>query len=299
MIMKRLLLGALAVAVLMAGGVSCFATPTEDEMREMIQPYSYRCVSLDGNDIIGEQVRYDSNNVDSAYSVYIVYDMAGKVIVSLGEKTWAELGWDGYVRPTTFRDVAVMYGEGSHWARADIWTLAAYGVASGYPGGYFYPDRTITRGEYLKLIATIARGKYAPPQDLTLGFHDVNADDWYAGYVAWAAGNKMIHGYADGNFYPNREITREEMAVIADNAITALGLTFPRAQTVDTVAFVDGSEISQWATAAVAHMSRLQLINGDESNRFSPKQQATRAEAITVIGHMYYEMYEPDDRWIP
>lgn len=296
--MKRIVAAALTFAVLTIGATPCFARPTDDEIREFIKPYYYKCDSLDGNYIIAEETRYSSNNVDSAYAVYIVYDMNGKVVVPLGEKTLDELGWDGYVRPHTFRDVYVSYGGGEHWARANIWTLAAYGVVSGYPGGYFYPDKTITRAEFLKLIATIAREKYVAPEDLSTSFQDVDNTDWYAGYIAWAASNKIIEGYPDGNFYPNNGISREEIAVIARNAIEALGLIFPRAQTADAVDFADSDEIADWSKAAVNDMSEFKFINGDENKRFLPKKEATRAEAVTIIGKMYYDMYEPEDRWL-
>ncbi|MDP4134154.1 MAG: S-layer homology domain-containing protein [Bacillota bacterium] len=296
--MKRILAATLVFAVLTIGAAPCSARPTDDEIREFIKPYYYKCDSLDGNYIIAEETRYSSNNVDSAYSVYIVYDMGGNVVVPLGEKSWAELGWEGYVRPSTFRDVASGYGEGAHWARGNIWTLAAYGVVSGYPGGYFYPDKTITRAEFLKLIALIVKEKYVIPEDLSTDFQDVNNTDWYAGYIAWAVKNKIIEGYPDGKFYPNKEITREEMAVIAHNAIEALGLTFPRAQMADAIDFADSAEIADWSKTAINDMSEFKFINGDENKRFLPKKEATRAEAVTIITQMYCDIYEPEDRWL-
>ena len=296
--MKRILAAALTFAVLVIGAAPCFARPTDDEIREFVKPYYYKCDSLDGNYIIAEETRYSAPTVDAAYSVYAVYDMAGNLIVPLAEKTWAELGWEGFVRPSYFRDLQRSYEEEEHWASGDISTLTAYGVVNGYPGGYFYPDKAITRAEFLKLIATIVKEKYLIPENLSTGFKDVNNTDWYAGYIAWAVNNKIIEGYPDGNFYPNKEITREEMVVIANNSIEALGLTFPRAQITDAVDFADSTEIANWAQSAVNDISRLKFINGDENKRFSPKKEATRAEAVTIITQMYCDMYEPNDRWL-
>lgn len=45
-------------------------------------------------------------------------------------------------------------------------------------------------------------------------FADVEASAWYAPSVSWAASKGIVSGVGDGKFEPNRNITRQEMAVI-------------------------------------------------------------------------------------
>ncbi len=296
---KRLFLSLLISVFLVSSSFVCvYGKPSYDEICEIVKPYIYTCDSLDGNYIIAEEIRYAFANVDSAYSVYIVFDQNGNVVIPLGEKTWEELGWEGYVRPSTFRDVSAEYGQNPHWASADILTLAAYGVINGYPGGYFYPDQGITRAEFLKLISKIVQDKYVIPDELSTNFQDVDDTDWYAGYIDWAYNHKIITGYPDGMFYPNKEITREEMACIAYRAIDALDLSFPRAEKIDAVNFADSSETAKWAQAAVSDLSEYQFLKGNDDHCFLPQKKASRAEAVTLTARMYYDMFEPDDRWL-
>jgi hypothetical protein len=56
-------------------------------------------------------------------------------------------------------------------------------------------------------------------------FTDCNYADYYGTYVDWAAENGMITGVGNGLFEPDREITREEMAVILYRFAAFLGTT--------------------------------------------------------------------------
>ena len=58
---------------------------------------NFRCVSLDGKHLIFEATRYAFQSVDSAYSVYSVYDMNGEEIVPLGARV-AQMWADGWLR---------------------------------------------------------------------------------------------------------------------------------------------------------------------------------------------------------
>lgn len=87
----------------------------------------------------------------------------------------------------------------------------------------------------------------------------------------------IIGGYEDGTFHPDAEITRAEMAVMIAKAmklpITADSLT----------GFADDTDIPSWAKDAVAAVKKAGVIEGSGENRFNPREQATRAEAITVL----------------
>ena len=45
----------------------------------------------------------------------------------------------------------------------------------------------------------------------------------------------------------------------------------------------DMEEIPGWAKRQVAALKNLEIISGKGSNKFAPKDQATRAEAVTII----------------
>ncbi|MNW08036.1 hypothetical protein D3C71_2047480 [compost metagenome] len=48
--------------------------------------------------------------------------------------------------------------------------------------------------------------------------------------------------------------------------------------------FADSGAISKWAVTDVLAGARLGLVQGKEANAFMPQAEATRAEAVTIIG---------------
>ena len=112
------------------------------------------------------------------------------------------------------------------------------------------------------------------------GFYDVAPDTWYTPYVNWAADNGIVTGVGEGNFAPDRPITREQMAVILHRYLAWLGWEFPDG---DAALYADDSYISPWAREAVYALRAAGLMGGKEGNRFDPAAGATRAQAAQVI----------------
>ena len=88
-------------------------------------------------------------------------------------------------------------------------TLRLMGVLDGYNDGTFRPDRKLTRAQFCKMAV------YALGAEAELGlyntitvFPDVKPSHWAAGYINMAAkGKKIIAGYPDGKFYPDRTVS--------------------------------------------------------------------------------------------
>lgn len=86
-------------------------------------------------------------------------------------------------------------------------------------------------------------------------------------------------------FYPDRLLTREEMAVILDRtAQSYIGYDW-------TDRFYhepdDYSEVSDWAKDSVAKMMGAGLISGTGDNMFSPKDSLTIEQAISLVYRLY------------
>lgn len=86
-------------------------------------------------------------------------------------------------------------------------------------------------------------------------------------------------------FYPDRLLTREEMAVILDRtAKNYLGYDW-------TDRFYhepdDYNEVADWAKDSVAKMMGAGLISGTDNNMFAPKDNLTIEQAITLVYRLY------------
>lgn len=169
-----------------------------------------------------------------------------------------------------------------HWARGRILELAEKGLVNGMEAHRFEPDRKVTRAMFVTIMGRMygVDSTFPAPE----GFSDVKASDWFAPYVGWAAAGGVVNGYDDGTFAPNREITREQMALILIRYCDAVQLSLP--ETESGSAFLDEGEISAWALEAVLRARSYGLINGRENGCYDPKGTATRAEMCAVIARL-------------
>lgn len=132
-----------------------------------------------------------------------------------------------------FTDIA------GHWAEKVIYFVVSKGMFNGTSETMFSPDAFITRGMFVTVLGRICQidpAKYAASP-----FADVAPETYYAPYIAWAAANDLVRGVGNGMFEPDREITREEMAVIFVKFAKIAGIELPDASAPATAAVPKGA----------------------------------------------------------
>lgn len=169
-----------------------------------------------------------------------------------------------------------------HWGRGQILTLAEAGLVNGMDAHHFEPDRKVTRAMFVTILGRLY-GLYED-FDAPIQFSDVAEGDWFAPYVTWASLSGIVNGYDDGTFAPNREITREQMALILVRYCDACGYHLPEEEI--TTPFTDEEQISPWAVEAVLRSRRCGLISGRDDGSFDPLGTATRAEMCAVMARL-------------
>ncbi len=170
------------------------------------------------------------------------------------------------------------------WYSDEVDRAVSLGIFNGTGEFRFEPDSSLTRAMFVTTIyRTMKLCGIDVTTDDTVSFDDVPTGKWYTEAVAWAAKNKIILGYEDQSFRPNRTISREEMCVILDRVFTLLEQDISGTP----MTFVDEDRISDWAKDSVDRMSACGMINGQGNNRFAPKSTTTRAEAATVLLRVY------------
>ncbi|MBQ4087367.1 MAG: S-layer homology domain-containing protein, partial [Clostridia bacterium] len=162
------------------------------------------------------------------------------------------------------------------WASTAIKALAEDGVVSGKGDGKFYPNDTVTREEFVKIIVE-ALDIYN--KNASASFDDVQDSRWSYGYIASAVHAGIIKGVSDTEFNPAGTMSRQDMAVIMYRVAGLLGLDVAG----DSSVFADNADIADYAKEAVGALSGAGIINGTGNDCFSPKGTVTRAQAAKVV----------------
>ena len=169
-----------------------------------------------------------------------------------------------------------------HWANKAIDYVVNKGYFSGISEKEFGPNKAITRGQFVTVLGRILNINV---DDFKANkFKDVDSSQYYAAYVSWAESVGITKGRGNGNFDPNKEITREEMAVMMEKFLNVAGKNLGEVE--NTKKFKDENKIQSWAQDSVKKMTRLGLINGMEDGSFSPKSSFTRGQVAQILYNM-------------
>ncbi|MDI6870934.1 MAG: S-layer homology domain-containing protein [Bacillota bacterium] len=163
------------------------------------------------------------------------------------------------------------------WAKADIQQLLDRGVVNGYPDGTFRPQRSITRAEFAKLMSKAFR---IDPVDGESPFSDTQGH-WARRYITALVNAKIIQGYEDGTFRPNRSVSRAEVIAMVTRAIKAADKGDQL--TGDWPPSYADVTADHWAFLPVEVGSRLGLVPSYIQVKFEPETKATRADAAHVV----------------
>jgi len=172
-----------------------------------------------------------------------------------------------------------------HWAKEDIIFMASQGFVKGMDKYTFRPDDYITRAEFSALIVRILK---LEPASYSGRFLDVAAGTWYGDIIETAAQAGIITGYL-GLFRPDDYVTREEMTKMIIEAYIYRGYKIHKQNS--RIVFEDEANISDWAIEYVKTAYSLGFIKGVSNHQFAPKENATRAQAVTIIRRLWNQLY--------
>ncbi|QIA26640.1 SpoIID/LytB domain-containing protein [Thermaerobacter sp. PB12/4term] len=148
------------------------------------------------------------------------------------------------------------------------------GLVDGDLWARFYPNETLTRGAFAKMIVeALERLKGGPlAADQVPAFPDVKPDQAFYLYIVKAYTAGIISGYPDGTFGYEKPIKRQEAALILQRAfkLPSQPETFP-----------DVPDNSDFA-GAIGAVSAAGIMKGISTTRFAPGDPMMRAMAAAV-----------------
>ncbi len=165
------------------------------------------------------------------------------------------------------------------WYYDDVAAVLKAGLMRGTSENTFAPDMKLGRG----MLATILyRMSGEPSVSGTPAFTDVAAGMYYTDPVTWAAENGIVKGISADAFAPDRDITRQELAVMLWRYAQALGYSVA-ADGTTIPDFSDRNLIAPWAGEAISWAYRSGIMMGVSDTVLNPTGTATRAEACTMV----------------
>lgn len=175
--------------------------------------------------------------------------------------------------PNPFVDI-----HNSFWGKDAILNLYSKNIVKGN-NGYFRPDDTITRAEFVQMVV-MAFG--FGMKGTTANFTDVSNSDWFVNAVQVAYSNGVVNGTTATTFAPHANITRQDMMTILYNAANAKGINL----TNGDASFTDAGSISGYAQSAVAAMVGSNVVSGYTDGSVKPLNNASRAEAAAMLSRL-------------
>lgn len=199
-----------------------------------------------------------------AYDPYGNYSAGATVCVRVEEKR----------AKATFSDMQ------NHPAQVAAIHLTGAGIMSGMQVGngyYFYPEKTITRAEFL-VTAMKAIGMQCADVKNTGYSDDADIPQAMKGYISAAYEEGYFKGFVqDGKlcFCPNQPISRSEAAVVLSNMIGYAKLCVSET-------FADSDSIPAWANEAFDSLHSLGILYSRDG-KLTPNAQLTRADAALLL----------------
>ena len=170
----------------------------------------------------------------------------------------------------------------TQWFNEHIGYLSNKKQINGFDDGSFKPYSEITRAEAAVLIGR-ALG-YDGAKTAT-SFTDVSAQSFASGYIQEAVTQKIITGYKDGTFRPDKKVTRAEMAILISKAFEL------EHQLNSTTSFKD---ISSQMAAYPYILSIIEsgITKGYKDHTFRPYDFMTRSEFVAFLSRVQTDLVQ-------
>lgn len=153
---------------------------------------------------------------------------------------------------------------------SSVEALVELGVIDGLPDGTYGPEKEVTRAQLAKmLVICLGLGDTVEALEGKTIFTDVADSHWASGYINAAVQTKVIAGYPDGTFKPEKNVSYAEAITMV---IRALGY--------GNVVDAEGS----WPTSYMLKAVELELLDGVEGAK--QEKVALRGNVAVILWNM-------------
>ena len=255
----------------------------QDYQIMIIFPFNIESNYQDGTFKIGNETLYYSDNIYCHY----LYAYNDKQFIRVedayehkifDDQDITDIAYITGLKAPSFRDVR----NNSIFFKV-IEEANRYGwMQDGGKKGWFYPKQNVSRAmitTILYRIDGICEVEYEKV------FNDVKQGLWYSDAIVWAKQSNVIHGYQNGLFGVDDEVTRQDLAVMLYNyyCLNNKNKTEVSNHLND---YLDGLKVSQYAKKALNWCIENEIITGsivNDQTYLNPSEYATREQCAKMI----------------
>ena len=180
----------------------------------------------------------------------------------------------------------------NYWAAEEIEDVVTKNIIPLYGDGTYRPTEKVPRVEWTEWLLR-ALGLAQAPITEQPDYSDVTTATY--GYPSIARSDQfgLIYGYTDGEFKPQRFITKTETASIMSH--------ITKDTTVDTSVlnqFADSEQIPNWGIIPFSKAIKYGLyVNYPNENELNPNRQLDRAEAAVLLARLMKALDKVEDQY--
>ena len=163
-----------------------------------------------------------------------------------------------------------------YWAYSQIESFVEKGYIDGYGDGTFRPQDPIKRNEFVKIFNRV----FGLTEKSGIVFDDTK-DNWAKDEIDIAVTNGVAQGVSNILFEPERYVTRQEAAKMLANYMKLDDKNHDKIKQ-----FSDYNQIAEWAKDALEGNVEKGYIQGTSEGILAPKNNITRAEAVTLLSRV-------------
>ena len=179
-----------------------------------------------------------------------------------------------WLSPYTFADVTPTY-----FAWRFVEAVSDRGVIDGCGGDNFCPESLISRGEMAQFLLRAKEGEsYNPPPCTSPLFADVPCSNPLAPWINELSRRGITAGCGGGNYCPNGQVTRSQMAVFLLATFEGTGFTPPPCPPA-SFADVPGGPFCPWVNEIAARG----ITAGCGGGNFCPENPVTRGQMSVFL----------------
>lgn len=176
-----------------------------------------------------------------------------------------------------------------HWGKEAIEKWQGYNIISGYPNGNYGPNDFMTRGQFAIVIDKLMKYTEKASKDT---YSDLDINAYYSNSILKLTKAGIMSGIGNNQSGANNTITRQEVAVI-------IGKVFELTPyNTEVIKYQDDNEMAEWAIGYIKSAAFRGYVKGDSNGYFNPKQNLTRAEAISIINNAIKFYYNKPGEYI-